>query len=107
MSDEILKGLPPGGGYSLDAQMPTVTVANIGGGAWEMRVYDGHPSHCTSATYAVFVTLSGSVVERHASGVMQPFAIVQLPVAGSIGVGQHRCSPGSCDSGWPSPYGAG
>jgi hypothetical protein len=29
----------------------------IGGGRLEMRVYDGFPSHCTSATYALFARL--------------------------------------------------
>jgi hypothetical protein len=62
---KIIKGLPPGGGYSLDAQPPTITAENIGGGHWEMRVYDGHPSHCTSATYTVFAHL---VAMLHNSG---------------------------------------
>ncbi len=54
---DIIKGLPTGGGYSLNSDtvvLPTVSAHNIGGGHWEMRVYDGHPSHCTSATYALF-----------------------------------------------------
>ena len=57
---EIIRGLPGGGGYSLgsDFQLPTVTSHNIGGGRWEMRVYDGHPSHCTSAAYAVYARLA-------------------------------------------------
>ena len=57
---EIIKGLPSGGGYSLGSsfQLPTVTSHNIGGGRWEMRVYDGHPSHCTSAAYAVYARLA-------------------------------------------------
>lgn len=57
---DIIKNLPTGGGYSLDAgrvQLPTVTAHNIGGGRWEMRVYDGFPSHCTSATYALYAHL--------------------------------------------------
>ncbi len=57
---EIIKSLPTGGGYSLDGgrfQPPTITSQNIGGGRWEMRVYDGHPSHCTSATYALYAHL--------------------------------------------------
>src|SRR5687768_17210147 len=53
----------------------------------------------TRLTYSVRVTPSGSVVARHASGVMQPLAIVHCPLIGAIGVGQHRCKPGSCDSG--------
>lgn len=56
---DIIKGLPSGGGYSRgsDFQLPTITAHNIGAGHWEMRVYDGFPSHCTSATYAVFARL--------------------------------------------------
>ena len=56
---DIIKGLPSGGGYSRgnSFQLPTITAHNIGGGRWEMRVYDGFPSHCTSATYAVLARL--------------------------------------------------
>jgi hypothetical protein len=56
---DIIKGLPRGGGYSIGSsfQLPTITAHNIGAGRWEMRVYDGFPSHCTSATYAVFARL--------------------------------------------------
>ena len=56
---DIIKGLPSGGGYSRGGsfQLPTITAHNIGGGHWEMRVYDGFPSHCTSATYAVLTRL--------------------------------------------------
>lgn len=57
----IIRDLPTGGGYSLNAsriQLPTVTAQNIGGGHWEMKVYDGHPSHCTSAAYAVYARLA-------------------------------------------------
>lgn len=57
---DIIKGMPVGGGYSLNSrtlELPTTTVHNIGGGKWEMRVYDGTPSHCTSATYTVFLHL--------------------------------------------------
>lgn len=57
---DIIKGLPDGGGYSLNSRtlkLPTTTVHNIGGGNWEMRVYDGRPSHCTSATYTVLLHL--------------------------------------------------
>ena len=51
--------MPSGGGYSRGGrfQLPTITAHNIGGGHWEMRVYDGFPSHCTSATYAVLARL--------------------------------------------------
>ncbi len=55
---DIIKRLPTGGGYSLgDVELPTITAHNIGGGHWEMRVYDGQPSHCTGATYALFAHL--------------------------------------------------
>ena len=57
---DIIRSLPTGGGYSLSAksvELPTITAHNIGGGRWEMRVYDGHPSHCTAATYAVYAHL--------------------------------------------------
>ena len=56
---DIIKGLPSGGGYSRGSsfQLPTITAHNIGGRHWEMRVYDGFPSHCTSATYAVLTRL--------------------------------------------------
>ena len=33
---------------------PKLSAHNVGGGNWELRVYDGFPSHCTSATYALF-----------------------------------------------------
>ncbi len=57
---DIIHGIPTGGGYSLKAstvEMPTITSHNIGGGRWEMRVYDGRPSHCTGATYAAYAHL--------------------------------------------------
>ena len=56
----IIKELPKGGGYSIgsDFVAPAVQTHNIGGGRSEMRVYDGHPSHCTSATYALFMRLA-------------------------------------------------
>ncbi len=57
----IIRGLPTGGGYSLDMgefQPPTIIANNIGAGHWEMRVYDGYPSHCTGATYALFAHLA-------------------------------------------------
>ncbi len=56
---DLIKGLPTGGGYSVGSSFvsPVVQSQNIGGGRWEMRVYDGHPSHCTSATYALFARL--------------------------------------------------
>ena len=61
---DIIRSLPTGGGYSLSAksiELPTITAHNIGGGRWEMRVYDGHPSHCTAATYAVYAHLAGTL----------------------------------------------
>ena len=64
----IIEGLPNGGGYSLNAktvEMPTVTAHNIGAGNWELRVYDGHPSHCTGAAYALFTHL---VAKLHNGG---------------------------------------
>jgi hypothetical protein len=53
---DIIQRLPPGGGYSIGADFapPVVQTHNIGGGRFELRVYDGHPSHCTGATYALF-----------------------------------------------------
>ena len=56
---DIIKDLPKGGGYSRGSsfQLPTITAHNIGGNRMEMRVYDGFPSHCTSATYTVFARL--------------------------------------------------
>ncbi len=63
---DIIKGLPNGGGYSRGSsfQLPTITAHNIGGGRWEMRVYDGFPSHCTSATYAVFARLVSVLLDN-------------------------------------------
>ncbi|WP_072376061.1 hypothetical protein [Hyphomicrobium sp. NDB2Meth4] len=56
---DIIAGLPTGGGYSIgsDFVAPTLQAHNVGNGRWELRVYDGHPSHCTSATYALFAHL--------------------------------------------------
>ena len=63
---DIIKGLPNGGGYSRGSsfQLPTITAHNIGAGRWEMRVYDGFPSHCTSATYAVFARLVSVLLDN-------------------------------------------
>jgi hypothetical protein len=64
----IIKRIPAGGGYSLSARtvaLPTVTAHNIGGGSWEMRVYDGRPTHCTGATYGAYAHL---VAMLHNSG---------------------------------------
>jgi len=68
---KIIDGLPTGGGYSLSAshvELPTITAHNIGGGHWEMRVYDGHPTHCTGATYTVYAHL---VALLHNSGAIR------------------------------------
>ncbi|MEI9902523.1 MAG: hypothetical protein WDN31_23275 [Hyphomicrobium sp.] len=56
---DIIGGLPKGGGYSIGSafRLPTVSAHNIGAGHWEMRVYDGFPSHCASAAYTVFARL--------------------------------------------------
>lgn len=53
---DIIRELPTGGGYSIGADFvpPSVQSHNVGGGRWELRVYDGHPSHCTSAAYALY-----------------------------------------------------
>jgi hypothetical protein len=57
---DIIRTLPAGGGYSLgdDFVSPKLQTHNIGGGRWELRVYDGFPSHCTSATYALYAHLA-------------------------------------------------
>lgn len=56
---DIIKELPKGGGYSIgsDFVAPTLETHTIGSGRLELRVFDGHPSHCTSATYALFAHL--------------------------------------------------
>lgn len=56
---DIIKGLPTGGGYSIGSNFvsPVIQSHNIGRGRLELRVYDGHPSHCTSATYTLFARL--------------------------------------------------
>jgi hypothetical protein len=56
---DIIRKLPTGGGYSVGSEFtpPELQVHNIGGGRTELRVYDGFPSHCTSATYALFTHL--------------------------------------------------
>lgn len=57
---DIIRTLPTGGGYSLGSAFvsPKLQPHNIGGGKWELRVYDGFPSHCTGATYALFAHLT-------------------------------------------------
>jgi hypothetical protein len=56
---DIIHSLPTGGGYSIgsDFVAPVIQNHNIGGGRHELRVYDGFPSHCTSATYALYAHL--------------------------------------------------
>lgn len=56
---DIIRTLPEGGGYSTGKpfQLPTVTAHNLGAGNWEMRVFDGFPSHCASAAFTVFARL--------------------------------------------------
>jgi hypothetical protein len=56
---DIIATLPTGGGYSIGDSFvsPKLQAHNIGGGNWELRVYDGFPSHCTSATYALYAHL--------------------------------------------------
>jgi hypothetical protein len=64
---DIIHSLPTGGGYSIgsDFVAPVIQTHNIGGGRHELRVYDGFPSHCTSATYALYSHL---VAVLHNSG---------------------------------------
>ena len=61
---DIIKAMPKGGGYTLsvsELQLPTITANSVGGGKWEMRVFEGHPSHCTSATYTIFAQLAATL----------------------------------------------
>ena len=85
---DIIKDLPTGGGYSLgsDFVSPAVQTHNIGGGRWEMRVYDGHPSHCTGATYALFAHL---IAVLHNSGriTLTPDELHSLEVKRSLADG--------------------
>lgn len=64
---EIIAGLPKGGGYSVRASrvaLPVISVHQLGAHLG-MHVRDGHPSHCTSATYALFTHLAARL---HNSG---------------------------------------
>jgi hypothetical protein len=93
---EIIRSLPTGGGYSLNAdrvQLPTVTAQNIGGGHWEMKVYDGHPSHCTSAAYAVYARLAavlhnGGKISLSADQIHSLEVIKRMPDGTSLVDGQ-------------------
>src|SRR5450631_2337989 len=61
---DIIKAMPKGGGYTLsvnELQLPTITANNVGDGKWEMHVAEGHPSHCTSATYTIFAQLAATL----------------------------------------------
>ena len=61
---DIIKAMPKGGGYTLNVnelQLPTITANSVGDGKWEMRVFEGHPSHCTSATYTIFAMLAATL----------------------------------------------
>ncbi len=64
---EIIEGLPKGGGYDVRASrvvLPVISVHQLGA-RLGMYVRDGHPSHCTSAAYAVYTHL---VARLHNSG---------------------------------------
>jgi hypothetical protein len=64
---EIIASLPTGGGYDVRASrvaLPVVSVHQLGA-RLGMHVRDGHPSHCTSATYALYTHL---VARLHNSG---------------------------------------
>jgi hypothetical protein len=55
---DILHSLPKGGGYDRDHPvLPIVAPLEINN-RWELLVRHGHPSHCTSATYAIFLHLA-------------------------------------------------
>ena len=92
---DIIRDLPDGGGYSLgsDLELPTITAHNIGGGHWQMRVYDGHPSHCTSATYTVFAHLAARLqdagrIELTSEQILSLVAMRSLPDGRSRSDGQ-------------------
>lgn len=64
---EIIDALPEGGGYDVRAsrvRLPVVSVHQVGA-RLGMHVRDSHPSHCTSATYALYNHL---VARLHNSG---------------------------------------
>ncbi len=61
---DIIKDMPKGGGYTLsdgELKLPTITSNAVGDGKWEMHVFEGHPSHCTSATYTIFAQLAATM----------------------------------------------
>ena len=55
---DIVHSLPKGGGYDRDHPvLPIVAPLEINN-RWELLVRHGHPSHCTSATYTIFLHLA-------------------------------------------------
>lgn len=64
---EIINGLPHGGGYDFRASRIALPVVSVGQVGARLGIYvrDGHPSHCTSATYALYMHL---VAQLHNSG---------------------------------------
>ena len=55
---DIVRSLPKGGGYDRDHPvLPIVAPLEINN-RWELLVRHGHPSHCTSATYSIFLHLA-------------------------------------------------
>ena len=64
---EIIDSLPKGGGYEVRASrvaLPVIGVHQLGA-RLGLHVRDGHPSHCTSAAYALYMHL---VARLHNSG---------------------------------------
>jgi hypothetical protein len=64
---EIIDSLPKGGGYEVRGSrvaLPVISVHQLGA-RLGLHVRDGHPSHCTSATYALYMHL---VARLHNSG---------------------------------------
>jgi len=55
---DIVHGLPKGGGYDRDHPELPVVAGLENGTRWEILVRHGHPSHCTSATYTLFLHLA-------------------------------------------------
>ena len=64
---EIIVSLPTGGGYEVRGSrvaLPVISVHQLGA-RLGLHVRDGHPSHCTSAAYALYMHL---VARLHNSG---------------------------------------
>lgn len=55
---DIVRSLPKGGGYNRDHPELPIVAGLESGTRWEMLVRHGHPSHCTSATYTIFLHLA-------------------------------------------------